>query len=314
MTSRRPILLALPLVCAIAHAQQVAVTVHALTPVTAVVGNGTQTWPATAPLGPLSNSGQVGGFQAATGAPCNASVWWGASAGIEGAAFTMAMSVSNGGAGSFGLTGPGEILLTFTGVGPGPIPWRLEGGLGLPFPNMSGLLYELDYGNDGTIDWTPNSVGPFAVGTYGADLAAQPFIVRVKYDGAQYAAAGSARLELRVVPGDIDAIRMPTNCYNSNTYEVDPLMSPVADLRVKSSGSSSWQVMGFTTNPVQLPIALTAAPLPCFLMPTPDWSLMTPQMFVQIPAAIRPISFYTQSIDVSGGYLRTSDTFLVVAH
>jgi len=226
----------------------------------------------------------------------------------------MAMNVTDGGPGSFGLTGPGEFLLTFTGVGPGPIPWRLEGGLGMPLPTLTGLLYELDYGNDGTIDWTPNWPGPFAVGAHGADLVAQPFVVRVKYSGAQYADAGSARLELRMMPRDVDAFRIPTNCYNSSTYDVDPLMSSVADLRITSSGGPSWQVLGFTTNPVQLPITLTAAPLPCFLMPTPDYSLMTPQMFIQIPAAVRPIVFYTQSIDVFGGYLRTSDTFLVTAH
>src|SRR5690606_29951681 len=107
----------------------------------------------------------------------------------------------------------------------------------------------------------------------------------------------SGQLDLRVVPGDASALRLPTNCYNPNLYQVDPLFSPYADFQLTTSFGAygTWQVLGFSLQPTTLPITLTGTPVPCTLMPTADYVLRTPTMFLQVPAALRPLTIYAQS-------------------
>jgi hypothetical protein len=314
MSIRIATALFLPLLASAALAQSVTIAVDAPTRQTALVGDGTQAWTAVQPIGPLPGNGQVGGNQIQQGAPRNATASWTSVVSMTGAVYRLSLWVAAhpGGGFSFGELGPSEQVITFTGVG-AAFPWRLEGGL-VQQPNMAGPLFSVDVGNDGSIDWTLTTFGP--VGTFGSDLTAQPLSVRVVYHGTTTLATDArATLELRIVPGDVDTFRIATNCYNPFHYSVDPLIGPAGDVLISSNGGFlSWQVLGFATTPTVLPISLTGTPLPCLALPTPDWIHRSPNIFLAIPAAVRPITIHAQAINVVGTDLRLSDTFVITAH
>ena len=292
-------------------AQIPSVSLQALTQQTATVTSSTQNWSHSLPVGPLPASGSVG---VSLPAPRTVAFDWLASSSVTGAELRLLMFTGADPSGSYGELGQSELLVTFSANV--AAPWRLEGELWPTLtPSLGGLLFSVDIGNDGTIDWTPTTFGP--IGAFGADLVTQPLVVRIIYHGATSAlAGGSARLDLRVVPGDLSAVPMPTNCYNGNPYQVDPLFSPNAGFRLSTAWGdyATWQVLGFALQPTPLPITLTGTPVPCTLWPTTDWVIRTPTLFLQVPAAVRPLTIYAQSLHLFAGDLRPSDTFVITAN
>lgn len=298
-----------------ALAQSAVVNLAALTPQVAEVSDGTQAWTSTVPVGPLAAVGSFGGGQFLQGAPRDNTVTWWSSVGAEGVEFTLENFVSGGPAGSVATTGPSEMLVTITGTGGPAVPWRLEGGLETQFLPITTALFDVDVGNDGTIDWTSTTFGP--IGAFGPDLTAQPLQIRIVFRTTHVQeVVGVARLWLRVGPANVSALRVASNCYNPNTFVATPLMWSTADISFGGSAGSglSWKLLGLSLTPTALPISLSGTPLPCMALPSPDWLWPTPLVFVRIPQAVRPITFYAQSLDLVSGGLRTSDTFVVTAN
>jgi len=306
--------LAAATLAAFASAQSATVTVQALTPLVATAGTAAQVWTSTLPAGPLPSSGQLGGTQTQQGAPRNSRIEWDSSVTNAGVSCDLVQYVSPGPAGSYGSTGTSEFLVTMAGTGGPAVPWRLEGQLVYQNHPSAGMLYSVDLDNDGSIDWTPNSYGP--IGAYGSDLTAQPLQIRIVCQTLVSGTdPGNVRLELRIVPANVDALRIAASCYNWKTLNVTPLMWGNADVLLQSQngGTLSWKVLGFALNPTPLPVTLTETPLPCIGLPSPDWIHRTPTMFLAIPQAVRPITLYAQSLDWFSPGLRPSDAFVITA-
>ena len=288
-------------------AQTVVVSAMALTPVTCQVTVGAVAQTQSLPVGPLAASGSLG---PTLGAPSfgSAQLGWSAAASETAAEFLLTTYTQL--AGGQARVGPGELLVTFTGVAPTAMPVRFEVTVEYTGDSGSTRQLALDVGNDGTIEWHGLPWPPF--GAPVADLTTQPLVLRVILDDLRTVPGqSSARLRIRVVPDHVHVLRMATNCGLPHAYSVDGFFDrSQADLQIRGS-PVAWHVFGLQTQPALLPASLTLTTVPCFVIPRPDVVLRSGTIFLAVPPALRPVSFFTQLLDFAGG-LRVSDAFQVI--
>lgn len=289
------------LTCTSLGAQTVTVTTEALTPLPVTMSQGGQAWTQSLPAGPLAGSGNV--TTILPGAVDYAQLRWGSNVSAIAATHSLELSTQLYAA-DYAQVGVGEVLVTFTGSGLASMPCVFDVFVTGQAANMF-----IDVGNNGTFDWL------YGQGTGSADIATQPLQLRIRFDTIT-AQAGSrySTLNVRVRPAyDIHVFRLSTSCGSSADFSVDTLFDPTfADIR-SSSSHTSWHVLGLTSQPVLLPIALTQTTAPCMLIPSPDVILRTGGVFLKIPPVIRPATLYLQLVDLTPAGLRVSDTFQVIA-
>lgn len=294
-------------------AQTVAASLTALTPLQCTVVQGAATSQQTLPVGPLSALGQVAASLGNPGNLASATFGWAASSSASESLVSLTFANQLDGAGSTSVD-PGEILITFTGNSPTAFPVRYVADFAVLDGGGSSPWVRVDRDNDGTIDWTMGG-GVFAGSI--ADLSAQPLQLRVLFSELRsQPGAQILRLNLRVVP-DNGVVVTPilADCSDGlMTYTVRPVFdTSLVDVEMRSS-NIEWHVLGLGVQPTLLPPALTLTSLPCLLVPSPDSVLRTGTLYLRIPAAVRPITLYSQLLMLRPGYgFRVSDGYIVTA-
>lgn len=286
----------LPALSALLPAQNVSMSVTALTSVGYTTAAGTQT----IGPGPLPASGSLNSPGSALG-----SLYWSTSVSLTTAELLLGFS----GSGATTI-GPGEFLVTIASTGPASLPLRFEGFW--EQLDLAGFLqFDIDVGNDGTVDWQLNQSPTFAGAV--PDLAVQPLQLRFVVGYAQVSPANfHTRFRLRAMRDGIYAFPLATNCGVYHDYNVSPLFdTSVADLSIRSQ-YLSWHVVGLAPTPALLPPALTLTTQPCLLVPSPDLVLRTGTLYLAVPQAVRPIVLHTQLVDFApAGGLRVSNAYQV---
>jgi len=285
----------------------------ALTPLQCTVVQGAATATQTLPAGPLATLGQVSASVGAASTFSSATLAWtsGSSNSESLASLTFANQLAAAGSTS---VDPGEILVTFTGTSSTAFPVRYAVDFAVLGGGGSSPWVRIDRDNDGTIDWTLGG-GVFAGSV--ADLVTQPLQLRVLFSELRsQPGAQILRLNLRVLPDNgVVVTPIAANCSNGlTTYTVGPVFdTSLVDVVMRSS-NTEWHVLGLGAQPTLLPTALTLTSLPCLVVPSPDLVLRTGTLFLQIPAAVRPITIYSQLLLLQpGSGLRVSDGYIITA-
>ncbi|MBL8726123.1 MAG: hypothetical protein JNK49_18905 [Planctomycetes bacterium] len=293
-------------------AQAVTVSLDALTPLQCRVVQGVATAQQTLPVGPLAQFGEV---TASLGSPpliASASLGWSAGSSSTESVVSLTFANQLSGPGSTSID-PGEILVTFTGSSASTFPVRFVADVSVSGAGSSPFV-RIDRDNDGSIDWTLGG-GVFAGAV--ADLVTQPLRLRVLCQELRTQAGNQIlQLNLRVLPDNgVVVTPIRTDCSGGSTrYSVEPVFDTSLVDVVLQSSRTEWHVLGIAAQPQLLPPALTLTSLPCLLVPSPDWVLRTGTIYLQIPAAVRPITLYSQlALLNTGNGIRVSDAFLVTA-
>lgn len=209
-------------------------------------------------------------------------------------------------------TGPIDILLRYYAPTPTPLNLSVQysdstsPGFAVPFASV-------DVGNDGTIDYVNGvavtSVPPLVAGT-------QPAVIRVFMESSVVQTGETtSHLLVEVTPdNNISVTPAVTGCTPTTVIIKDsstsrglsferPALLPIAH----------FVMFGFSAQPILLP---SPGPVPCLLLPSPDVAVALPVNGVfdlDIPASIRPISLYAQSVVIGSGGVQTGGGFLIDA-
>ena len=179
----------------------------------------------------------------------------------------------------------------------------------------------VDVGDDGTVELTEQSI-PFAQLT--ATLTAQPLPVRVIIETtATSVGSNSLGLNLIVTPeNDVQIDQAVFGCTNIphdlvcvsgfTGAGVDFIQTP----NYSATGVPVVLALGLGVQPVLLPAASPS--LPCLLLPSIDATVVMPPVFqdpfnVELPPAVRPVTFWAQAVAVTPAGLRTTAGFRIHA-
>lgn len=301
------------------NAQTVGVSLSALTPLTAKVGDGTNSNTATWPAGLLTS---YWGFGAnLPGNAAGANVAWVSYAAPTSCAVRLehVLGTANTLPTLTARTGPHEFLVEFTAAAAVHAFLRIDRYETLS-PGTPAATVQLDYDNDGVIDVA--SVPTLAPIVVPRVLGPQPLLVRVIVDAAANGSGMSLESELYVslLPdNDLSITRLVATC-----APLAPTPPPLVQAEFPGSGIQlSWQqsplapsvmVLGLTPQPLLLG---SFGGLPCVLLPAPDIVLFEPTGLrsVPLPAAVRPVTFFAQGVTlVSAGGFAVSDGFAITAN
>jgi len=303
------------LVVAPSFAQSVSVQLEALTPLTVTEVAGGVTATNTVPAGVLGSYGTVAsGTNANTRADL---VWW-----IDDYETNKRISLLHtltAAAGDFAAAGPHEFLVTITPTTPGGLVLgdlnisRLNAGT----PGAPEAGVALDLNNDGTFE-TTNLLGFYMpLPTNGT-----PLVLRLVFDGTATGGTVSSNgiyFDIRPTNGltILDAAVPCAPAYPLlelyaqpvfTNYGISFATSPINDPVV--------MLLGLHAQPVLLP---TPAPVPCFVIPSPDLALFSLTgspiwSQIDIPLSVRPASLYAQAIQLAPIGLVASRAVRVIAH
>ncbi len=294
-------------------AQNVSISLSALTPLTVQMTSGTQSVQASLPPGPLPPSGDVTALAGSE----TASVSWfthvddttafvGLYNNILGSSIVLPAS---------GLAGPHEFLVQFAATAPAPASLELSRGSqlspGIPWPTV-----DIDLGNDGSID-IPN-LGLSSTSTL--SFGTQPFVLRVILASALPNNGTSAtQVQLTLRPGNnLTVLQTATGCAPMSSgygLAVAPtFVSSGVVLTLESTVDPMVLVLGLTQQPFLLPGSALA---PCLVVPSLDVLLLPPPFSattIPLPAAVRPATFQAQGVGISASGLLTTDAFSIFAY
>ncbi|MFK7740780.1 MAG: hypothetical protein AB8H80_10690 [Planctomycetota bacterium] len=278
-------------------AQQVTATAAWLAPVDLTVVDGSLSESQQYPAGPLVGQQQRSVAQGGSISRVNWVV--GPSAqddeiylgyGIQGAAGQQSTATA--------MIGLHEVLFTLTAPSPravlfeSSLPASASGNASLP-------LFEVDFGNDGSIERTATGLNQAPAS---ATIGPVPYEVRVRCQATAQHVGGSlssfvADFALTVRPdNNLSIQRNVLGC--SQTFSVTPAFS-YDGFRMHvnyTAPGGVWAVVGFGLQPVLLPSSLPN----CVLLPRPDVVLPLPApaggIDVPIPPSLRPLTLYAQAV------------------
>lgn len=198
-----------------------------------------------------------------------------------------------------------ELRLEYTAATPTPVRLLVDHAdqtpAGAPQPRA-----DVDIGDDGTFEFV-NGVaqGPQNVLTIGP----QPLVVRVVLEaGLAQVGATFHDLSLRVVPENLLQVSYAAIGCSPFAAVVEPLFV-ASGVRVQSNVPTATPkvfVFGLSVQPIFLP---PVGGQPCLLLPSVDVPLFVGSfgaVDVPLPAAVRPVSFWVQPVELDfSGELRT---------
>jgi hypothetical protein len=297
-------------------AQNVSVSVAAAVPLSVQVTDGSVSLQSSMAAGPLAPSGVLSATLPGPVVVTAFSRWNAASSG-GGVLVGVDNLIDVGGASPalVGRAGPNEFVIQFTASA--PTPARLYVGRYSQVPSGAAWpTVQIDFDNDGSID-IADLAGQQSrsVPTFGV----QPLLVRIRMD-ASLSGLGQSYTDVVVElapDNDLTAVPVAIGCSASGW----PLaLQPVfvdrgLDLLVWPSTYPTVFVLGLSLQPVLLPSMPWG---PCLLVPSPDILLVPPPgatwLHVPLPAALRPVQFWVQAVEVVAPDLWTTDAYAVSAH
>ena len=290
---------------------QISISVSALTPIQLAASNGTSPSSFTQPAGPLPSLLTTFLTQAPGGT--NSALFQSDASTSESAVeWSLGHFVTVAGNGSASVA-QNELVIQLTA--PAVTPGRLFVSFfdatpaGAPQPRA-----DVDVGNDGTLDYVngvaTGPINPLLVGP-------QPLQIRVIM-ATNLATPGStnSELQLRFLPdNDLDITLAAIGCGPFAAFVVPTFAA--GGVRVTNqvpTAAPKVMVLGLTTLPLLLP---SPGALPCLLLPNPDvvvWWPAFAYLDVALPAAVRPVTFWLQPVELAGSTLLTGAAHRVDAH
>lgn len=297
-------------------AQNISVSLSALTPLSLTATEGSQVYTATSPAGPLASFGSLRTSVPSAPLQSVVEVGWntenlgGGAVGVI-VAHTLDTLVSPG---ATMQTGAQEFLVEFTASSPVSVQFGIERqstiSSGTAWPSVA-----IDIDNDGTIDLPDVGVYPGPPVTLGTQTKRWRILMSSSVQGAQRT---TTTVTLGVHPAnDLYFTQSVATCAPPDVrlHIVPSLVNRGADFGTEwTSFAADVLVLGFQPQPVLIP---APSPFPCLLLPSPDILLVVPFLGVHLdlPAAVRPVTFYAQAVRVSLlGELRTTEGYTVVAN
>lgn len=183
---------------------------------------------------------------------------------------------------------------------------------GSPLPRAN-----VDIGNDGQIDYFNGQLATPGLGVI--NIGPQPLTIAVHVDASLsqqgYAEAG---LTINVRPYNSLWIQeVALGCAGGGSADLG--VAPIFADRGVTVGALQFQnypqvmVFGFSAQPVLLP---SNGSLPCLLVPSPDItiaSFSSQQLSIPLPATVRPIQFWCQSVFLAGTQLHPTNCVSISA-
>ncbi|MFK7739890.1 MAG: hypothetical protein AB8H80_06165 [Planctomycetota bacterium] len=296
-----------------ASAQQVSISLSCPTPLTASLTNpptAGNTFQVPAGLIPANGYYPIGSLL--PGASSGDFLTWSTSTNQDEASFIFDQR-SGGGPVTFG---PNEILVEIQSSSPTNATLRLE-SFGVSGPGISTNSYSIDFRDDGSIE-VDETLQTLNSAEFSVALSQQPLPIRIRATTAALASYVQTSLGIFVRPDNgVDIEAAAAGC-NSTSFDLNCAQQfGGADVRfdmdpgIVNLGIPNVLVLSLGVDPILLPG--TNQGLPCLLLPSPEAVLTTSSYDLQIPAAVRPIRVWAQSVYLRQGALRTTTAYRLTA-
>lgn len=209
-------------------------------------------------------------------------------------------------------TGPLDILVQFTAPTPTPVHLDVHHAAGVP-PGFAMPLASIDVGDDGTIDYVNgvlvSAIPPLVAGP-------QPVKARIRMlTTVTQVGETTSDLRLDVVRNNNISVTPAVLGCTATTVVIGPSMihDGLILQRAQILPVAHFVVFGLSLQPVILPT--TGAP-PCLLLPSPDLAVLLPfggTFDLDLPPAVRPVTFWVQSVVLLGPDVLTGGGFQIDA-
>lgn len=306
-------LLLLPLLASSLLAQTVSITLTAATPLTARASAGGQFVSNTLPVGPIAMPVQLNAVAGPGGGEARMHNQFSASVRSSAAdCFWFQTATVDGTVGDFADMGPADVVWIITASAPATVDVTLR----RDFLGTAGAVvpaHRMDFGDDGLFEFTELSAPTqlFAA----VQVGTTPLRIRMR-SHLQQDGPGLALLSMAIEVAPANAVYVRQNligCSNDPLILRPTFVGRGIEIEVISGFHPEFAVFGFGLQP-QL---LGSVPLPCWLLPQADVVLLLPPSVpftVPLPSAIRPLTFYVQSVGATAQGLTTSSGYQVTAH
>jgi hypothetical protein len=286
-----------------------------LVPQTAQINVGSQLQTTTLPSGPLANAGTLEAVVATATDIARVSVDWGIQSWSTGMQANFGHSVyAPGPSPASASVTSSDYLLLLSNPTPIDVELRLSRLIAaLSGPPLQSL--QVDVGNDGSIELSESSNTNTVVMT----LVLGPVPTPVRFRN-QVSSTMSlfTQITVDVTPTSrIFIVPAILGCNVGHQQVAFPNFDNGLELRTVGpllASQPTVGILGLGVQPIVLPSAQT---FPCLLLPTPDLLVFLPvgQAFtLLLPAAVRPITFWTQAVVLDPMGLQTTNGFQVSAY
>lgn len=296
------------------HAQSVTATITALTPLTVAGTVGGQTVTASQPAGLLVPGASLL-VQPFAASVHQAYVSWSTYEHESETSATLFHWLEAPTAPSVLQAGPHEFLISISATATVPGILQLQSTAWASAFAFAPLL-SIDLGNDGQIDFPDISGGSGTIDLPGWVFDTQPTLVRIIASASLQGAGESfSQFTVRALPAnDASVWTSAIGCATT---------AGISHLRVFQDRGIDFRAQSLLPHPTVLVIGLGQQPallpanqgITCLLLPAPDIILWNPTGYyhVPLPAALRPVVFYAQGVEVAPTGLLPTDAFGVSA-
>jgi len=299
-------------------AQSVQASLRALTPLQATARSGTSIDAQVLPVGPLPTFGEISAVANAGGPSVSAASLWDLTVSPVAVELSLGqlLEIDAATTGALGecSNGPHDFILDVVSTANPGIPVlvsvesRRRASPGFPSPT-----YEIDVGNDGSIEFLSTFSGS---GSVSRTLGANTLPIRIRLAGQHSATQGyhlgSDSIRVTVTPQNFLAIQPAIfGCETASAYMLPAFSQSGVLFGVGNAAGPAVAVFGLGVQPVILPNSSSL--LQCLLIPSPDAVLLLPPTGYQLglPMAVRPITIYAQAVLLLPAGLGTSNGFIV---
>jgi hypothetical protein len=205
--------------------------------------------------------------------------------------------------------GPGDFLIRLQAPAPTTVLLIANHNLAIA-QGMALPTLEIDLGDDGSVEFTSGQAWPTQV-PLAIDPVGVPIRVRTQLalntPGPLY-----SNVQLAAIPANTIAQTIVNACPLPDLVVI-PHFDGAVSLQSQTTWSDPWAVIvGLSAQPTLLPHST----FPCLLLPAPDfvlWQPFTTLHTISLPAAVRPLTFWTQALIVLPTGLQTSEGYRVDA-
>jgi hypothetical protein len=207
-----------------------------------------------------------------------------------------------------------DVLLQFTALAPESVVLQISSALvasaGAPAPSL-----RVDVDDDGTIDWQSSPSTPSL--SIVRQLDPTPTLVRVRATSS-LPITGSMQATLAASIAPVHATQIDITSIGCSSQHLYALRAFGGGIEVGTFGPPPTGpillVFGLGLAPVILPSPL---PLPCLLLPTIDIVALIPSpntYSLPLPPSVRPVTFHTQAVPITGLGFESTGSYRVIAN
>ena len=235
--------------------------------------------------------------------------------GLNSRQVTYRMNGLISGAPGSSVVDPHEAIIELTAPASRVVELAIDQDFDMP-PGAAVPRLDFDLGDDGTLDFP---------GARTITVGPAPYRIRIFGDfeltSTGGLALGSVGWNMTVRPDNgVNVQQVVAGCTDAPIEVFEPFASDGIEVRVPLEPEPVFVVLGFSAQPVTLPITTTVTPFPCVLYPSADVVVFFPSgvgssLSIPLPPAVRPASFYVQGVEFFGlPYLYPTDAFFVTAN